>query len=402
MTRTKRICSEAHRFESRSGGSTVRASQFRIADGVEEVHLCIAPRRPGGFGAHLHEIETAYAEALERLGVPESSAVFRRFFLSDAANQETLLTKRPIAISSSEAPVAVSIVEQPPLPDGRIALWAYHMVNGARGLTKLAFSGGAMVATHNTMQLWMTDSSRYASGNAHGARAQTAAAFNAVGHKLRAMGANLKDHLIRTWVFVHDVDLFYGDMVDVRRELMWRQGLTPETHYVASTGIAGRRADPERIVQLEALAVPTLRPEQVKYLTSPDHLGPTHDYGVTFERGVCVDYGDRQHILISGTASIDPHGNTIHKLDVAAQSERTFANIKGLLADANADFDDLAQMIVYLRDPADRCLVEPFLQEHFGEVPYLLVHAPVCRPGWLIEVECWALKPGGNASWGKL
>jgi enamine deaminase RidA (YjgF/YER057c/UK114 family) len=54
--------------------------------------------------------------------------------------------------------------------------------------------------------------------------------------------------------------------------------------------------------------------------------------------------------------------------------------------------DDIAQMIVYLRDTADYQLVADYLNQYYASVPKVIVWAPVCRPGWLIEVECIAIK----------
>ena len=49
-------------------------------------------------------------------------------------------------------------------------------------------------------------------------------------------------------------------------------------------------------------------------------------------------------------------------------------------------------MIVYLRDVADYQLVRSLYDERFPGKPCVIVHAPVCRPGWLIEMECMAVK----------
>jgi enamine deaminase RidA (YjgF/YER057c/UK114 family) len=53
---------------------------------------------------------------------------------------------------------------------------------------------------------------------------------------------------------------------------------------------------------------------------------------------------------------------------------------------------DVASMIVYLRDIADRDVVLAYLEEHYPAVPRVMVWAPVCRPAWLVEVECVAIK----------
>ena len=49
-------------------------------------------------------------------------------------------------------------------------------------------------------------------------------------------------------------------------------------------------------------------------------------------------------------------------------------------------------MVVYLRDTADYELVKELYEERFSGKPYVIVHAPVCRPGWLVEMECMAIK----------
>ena len=49
-------------------------------------------------------------------------------------------------------------------------------------------------------------------------------------------------------------------------------------------------------------------------------------------------------------------------------------------------------MIVYLRDVADYELVRRLYAERFPDKPCVIVHAPVCRPGWLVEMECMAVK----------
>ena len=46
----------------------------------------------------------------------------------------------------------------------------------------------------------------------------------------------------------------------------------------------------------------------MRHLYAASHMNRTSDYGVSFERGTAIEYGDRIHALISGTASIDNRG----------------------------------------------------------------------------------------------
>jgi enamine deaminase RidA (YjgF/YER057c/UK114 family) len=107
---------------------------------------------------------------------------------------------------------------------------------------------------------------------------------------------------------------------------------------------------------------------------------------------VSIQFGDRRHIFISGTASIDNKGQVIHPLDIEKQTERTLENVRVLLAEAGAGFRDIAHLIVYLRDVADYETAKRYLDQHHPELPAVILWAPVCRPGWLIEVECMAVK----------
>ena len=54
--------------------------------------------------------------------------------------------------------------------------------------------------------------------------------------------------------------------------------------------------------------------------------------------------------------------------------------------------DDIGQMLVYLRDAADYAVVREMFDQRFPEMPKVILLAPVCRPGWLIEMECMGTK----------
>ena len=131
-----------------------------------------------------------------------------------------------------------------------------------------------------------------------------------------------------------------------------------------------------------------LKDEQIHFLYAPTHLNPTYEYGVSFERGTYVDYGDRRQVFISGTASIDNKGNVLYPGDIRKQTHRMWENVEVLLAEAEMNFDHIGQMIVYLRDVADYQVVKAMFDERFPNTPKVILLAPVCRPGWLIEMEC--------------
>ena len=80
------------------------------------------------------------------------------------------------------------------------------------------------------------------------------------------------------------------------------------------------------------------------------------------------------------------------QLDALPSPERMWENVEALLKEAECTFDDLGHMIVYLRDIADYAVVKSMYDKCFPDTPKVFVHAPVCRPGWLIEMECMGVK----------
>ena len=73
-----------------------------------------------------------------------------------------------------------------------------------------------------------------------------------------------------------------------------------------------------------------------------------------------------------------------------------------LLKEAGATFDNVAQMIVYLRDIADYAVVRKIYDERFPGKPKVFLLAPVCRPGWLIEMECMGVTNHKNEAYAPL
>jgi enamine deaminase RidA (YjgF/YER057c/UK114 family) len=81
---------------------------------------------------------------------------------------------------------------------------------------------------------------------------------------------------------------------------------------------------------------------------------------------------------------------------VARQLDRTLENIEALFSRAGAKLSDGCMFIAYVRDTSDIPLVRSALKERLGAAPFQVTLAPVCRPGWLVEIECMATVPALN------
>ena len=324
-------------------------------------------------------------EQLKRQELKGATAVLKRYFLSDVANQadDVLL--------ADTSDCAKSIIGQAPLDGSKISLWVYMMSNVN---TRLLPSGLYEAAHGQFRHLWNAS----AHNTAQNSEYQTRLLFNEYIMQLAQEGCTLADNYIRTWLFVNDVDVNYGGVVAARNKIFFTQGLTEDTHYIASTGIGGRAQDAKVMTQMDNYAIAGINPEQIHYLYAPTHLNRTSDYGVSFERGTYIDYRDRRHVIISGTASINNKGQIEHPKDIVKQTHRMWDNVEALLKEADTSYNEVAVMIVYLRDFADYDVVRRLYEERFPDKPRIIVHAPVCRSGWLIEMECMAIKPMDNTS----
>jgi len=86
------------------------------------------------------------------------------------------------------------------------------------------------------------------------------------------------------------------------------------------------------LIAKRAISNPTVLNEAFHY-TKPS----------SFSRGIHLDLNDLVILLISGTASIDEHGDSIHIGDIRAQSVKTFQNITALLASEGSTWKDVVR-----------------------------------------------------------
>lgn len=135
-------------------------------------------------------------------------------------------------------------------------------------------------------------------------------------------------------------------------------------------------------------------------ITAREVLNEAYDYArpSSFSRGFRIDIKGVTILLISGTASIDEYGRTVHEGDFRAQTLRTYKNIAGLLASEGATWKDVVRTTCYLRDiERDYALFNETRTQFFAEqglnpVPASTgIQAILCRPDLLVEMEAMAI-----------
>jgi 2-iminobutanoate/2-iminopropanoate deaminase len=139
-------------------------------------------------------------------------------------------------------------------------------------------------------------------------------------------------------------------------------------------------------------------PISKRAITNHSVLNEAYDYGSAFSRGMRIDLKDVTILLISGTASIDGQGRTLHTGDLRAQTRRTFDNITALLAAEGATWHDIVRTTCYLRDierdyqAFNEERTAFYKEQILDPLPASTgIQVILCRPDLLIEIEAIAM-----------
>jgi len=141
-------------------------------------------------------------------------------------------------------------------------------------------------------------------------------------------------------------------------------------------------------------------PLEKRAMTNHGVLNEAYAYAKpsSFSRGMRIDLNGLTILLISGTASIDEYGVSVHIGDFRAQMKRTLDNITGLLESEGCTWHDIVRTSCYLRD-IDRDY-DAFNEERtaffkaqgLDPLPASTgIQAHLCRPELLIEIEAIAM-----------
>jgi len=139
---------------------------------------------------------------------------------------------------------------------------------------------------------------------------------------------------------------------------------------------------------------------EMKQISNTKVLNEAYGYDKpsAFSRGMKVDMGVNSMLFISGTASIDENGVSIHENNFEQQTWRAFCNVKALLESEGATWKDVVKTTIYIKD------IEKNYEE-FNEIRIaffkwvgievypasVCVQATLCRPELMIEMDAIAI-----------
>ncbi len=219
---------------------------------------------------------------------------------------------------------------------------------------------------------------------------QTRSAFETMDAALKLNGFRFTD-TIRTWIYLDNLLEWYDEFNVVRTQYFNETGIF--NHMVpASTGIgAGNQFG--AAIMMDVLAVkPKSGQLTIQEVPSPLQ-NPALDYKSSFARAVEMSYPTHKNVLISGTASIDPDGATVHLDDPEKQIRLTLEVVHAILTSRGMDWNDLFRGIAYFKSMDYLPIYEQVASElGIPRFPLAISHADVCRHDLLFEIEVDAVK----------
>lgn len=333
----------------------------------------------------VENIMNEYLRCLNQENSLTNDTYYIKFYLSDIVNQKNQLDD---FMSKYYPNIYYLVIGQKPASGAKLVLEGVFF----RSLNTIEF------IEKQQQRIILTDHYKHIIGyilseTENSSYIETTDLFEKLNEIMLNHNASIISNIVRTWFYIKDIDNNYQGMVDSRNEYFNKIGMNKDTHYIVSTGIQGNNEKYKSYITFNYLAVIGIHSKQIKYLKALEYLNPTHEYNVAFERGVRISFNDQMRYYISGTASIDNKGNVLFINNVISQLKRIIINIENLLNDGKGSLVDLKIMIIYLRDSADYKLVSNFMEIQTDvNCPYLILEGAVCRPEWLIEVECIAIK----------
>jgi enamine deaminase RidA (YjgF/YER057c/UK114 family) len=208
---------------------------------------------------------------------------------------------------------------------------------------------------------------------------------------LEHAGFSLGD-IVRTWFHLDDLLSWYSAFNQARTEaysrIRFRTGSLP-----ASTGVSGRNPYGAALVAGAWAMRPLQAAVRIAEVASPLQC-PAPAYGSSFSRAMEITSLRGRRLLISGTASIAPGGETLWAGNLRQQINLTMEVVAAILASRGFRYADIDRATAYFKNRADIPAFAAWCAEQgAGSMPFVAAQCGICRDDLLFELEADAWSP---------
>ena len=396
-------------------GVTLSQTQVRVVPvesaGLEEVHVMAAFRstdrtsETGAVSSPTAQSEAIYGAVLEALDDPGGLVIVAERAFGDLAAKDEVLEARTRVLDAGRirADNPVTYIEGSPcgwkgLSGVNLTLVRVtgdvrtHPLYDGKRLCGYKVTGGDAERAFLSGMTGLDED-----GPVPDAVAQAWKMFERTEAVLRGCGLDYSKVVV-TRIYLKRLLEWYDEFNAVRNPFHERVGLVKEDGTLqipASTGIQGKVSEECECV-MDVVAVSTAEaPEACPFVRLHNPLqNEATDYGSSFARGVSVRVPGWRYVIVSGTASIDETGASVHVGDPVGQSERTLENFETILRVGGAKPTDLVRTVIYCKDRSYASIFrERMRRRGWPDFPYIVVQADVCRDNLLVEIDGAAVVP---------
>ncbi len=198
------------------------------------------------------------------------------------------------------------------------------------------------------------------------------------------------NRLVRTWFFLDRLLDWYGPFNAVRTDFYGKRNMLEPPP--ASTGVDGRNAAGAALTAAAWAVEPKGGGTTVLGVGSPLQC-PAPKYGSSFSRAMEIAGGGARRLVVSGTASIAPGGETTRVGDLRGQVALTMDVIRAILASRDMRFQDTTRAVAYFKDAKEAGAFDAWLaKEGLASFPVVVTRCGICRDDLLFELEMDAVK----------
>lgn len=385
-----------------TNGCSIAIRRFAGPVAKEIFFSCIPDSNPGQTQQQADAVYRAVSDVLDKEGGSWACVTAETAFFSDIHSDLRTVRKLRDAVLAERSPDhqpvhALTELEQAPLAHESVAFASLiHAVVPERSpiestcITTQGLCSCSECELARGLLLKVGEDTRFFAGNLYGKGSdsyeQTHAMFVKAERLLENADLSFSD-VMRTWIYFSAMERDYDGFNRARRAFFYSREVDP---IPASTGIGAGLASSEHSL---ALGIYAARGEGIRrsVMITPT-LNEAPEYGSDFSRGMRVEESNRTTLLVSGTASLDETGATVHLNDLESQADRMLRNVAALLERQGASFADIVSAITYVKHPQDAPALEAKLSaKGYAGFPNVIVHAPVCRPELLCETEALAV-----------
>jgi enamine deaminase RidA (YjgF/YER057c/UK114 family) len=396
-----------HRLGGEAGDASACATVLRRFAGPVADELAILCRPEGRSADTAHQVDAAYRGLAGLLAAQQASfqdLASEMLFLRDVRRELQLVldirTQVLADLGQSTGAPPPAFIQQAPVGQGaniELAAWAViprhretWSVQDVRAMPSCECEG---CVRSGARLIRLGDQTSLHTTNVYGAGSdpseQALDMFLAAERLLDQCGMGSRN-VVRTWIYLRDIKRDYDALNKARRQFFRRCGIELRP---ASTGVQGIPFPDAHDFSMNLYAVKAPRPLDVTCMSAPT-LNDAGSYGADFSRGLRLTEANKVALYISGTASIDDAGRTVHVGNFAAQADRMLRNIASLLAQQGATFENVVSGMTYLKSARHAPVLRSiFRKGGFEGFPCALVEAPLCRPELLCETEAVAMLP---------